>query len=279
MDLQQLEDAFDRAVTLLWDGTQLAITFLVLSFCGLLTVFFRAVSGGAVAWVHLAASCLPFFLCSGLLLAMGVLAIRAYLFRHHHHRIDYRTLIQESSEFLLGASFFSIPMVVTYLSLWLLVGVFVLLTEIPFLGPFLGSLFSFAPFFLNFGILSLCGIYLLALFFLAPIMALHGMSRMTVARVFIERVRRRFFVNTFLLIMSFLPLVIVSLLLFLASYFMTFIYTFPANLLFQVVTEFILMVPYAMALTPPILFFFHFSSEAHALVMGQEQQQYQYPNN
>src|SRR5208337_3939660 len=100
------------------------------------------------------------FLCAGFLLAAGVILVRIYHDEVKERPTRYRDIVAKSWEVAIGSSYFSIPIILCYLLLWMLLGIFVLLKEIPGIGDLFGVLLSFGPFLINLGSLLLCVISL-----------------------------------------------------------------------------------------------------------------------
>ena len=130
---------------------------------------------------------LPFFLCSGVLLSTGILLIRVYHDEIKNKDIPIREVFAKSWEVVIGASYFAIPIILGYLLLWMLLGVFFLLKEIPGIGNFFAIILAFGPFLLNFGSLVLCLLCIAILYLLTPIIALRGLNRIKVSQLAVLR--------------------------------------------------------------------------------------------
>ena len=144
---------------------------------GLLVVFFRGLALHAGQWVQLSLTFLPIFLCTGILLSMGILLIRIYHDEIKKGEANYFSIFSRSWEIIIGASYFAIPIILGYLLLWMLLGIFFLLGEIPAVGEFFSVILSFAPFLINLGTLVLCLLSLSLLFFISPLIAFKGLER------------------------------------------------------------------------------------------------------
>src|SRR5690606_7011375 len=123
--------AFNRASNHTFCQSKLLFTFLVLAGCGLLVVFFRGLALHAGQWVLLSLTFLPIFLSAGVLFAMGILLIRVYHDEIKKRDFSYLEIVGKSWEILVGASYLSVPIILGYLVLWMVMGVFYLLREIP----------------------------------------------------------------------------------------------------------------------------------------------------
>jgi hypothetical protein len=167
---------FNRALAYAWDRSKWLLTFSALALCGLLVVFSKGLALSANTWFAQGLAFLPIFLSSGILFALGIVLIRAYHNEVKQIPFNYRKIASQSWEMMLSAINFTIPVILFYLALWVLLGVFLLLRELPFVGDFFGVVLAFAPFLLNLGALLLCVLMLVALFFGTPVVALKGFN-------------------------------------------------------------------------------------------------------
>ena len=99
---------------------------------------------------------------------MGILLIRMYHDEVKQRDVNFWNTLSRSWEVVIGASYFALPIIFSYLLLWMLMGIFVLLQDIPLFGEFFGTVLSFAPFLINLGTLVLC-LLALAVLFLSPL--------------------------------------------------------------------------------------------------------------
>src|SRR5262245_29112925 len=111
MDFNDIQLMFNRALAYSFNKKKLLLAFTVLALCGLLVVFFRGLSINAGEWVLLSLTFLPFFLCAGVLLSMGIILIRVYHNEIKERPVDYAEMIGKSWEVVIGASYFSIPII------------------------------------------------------------------------------------------------------------------------------------------------------------------------
>ncbi|MBA3721167.1 MAG: hypothetical protein H0W88_02040 [Parachlamydiaceae bacterium] len=266
MDTLTFSPIFNRALALTFVKKKLLMVFALLALSGLLVVFFRGLAWNAGDWVQLSLTFLPIFLCSGILISVGILLIRIYHNEIKHRSDSYRNIVSKSWEIIIGASYFAIPIILTYLLLWMLLGIFVLLKEIPLVGDFFSVILSFAPFLINLGALLLCLVSLLMLFFVTPIIALKGMDRGLVFQVVVRRLEKDPFTNMVLVLIALLPLLFILSLLILSAI-LTDTICMDCQTLPQIVLKwFFIMVPFTAFLTPAIVFFFNFAAEAHVLM-------------
>ena len=266
MDFSGIQHIFNRAVGQTFVKKKLMITSLVLAFCGLLVVFFRGLAIHASQWILMSLTYLPFFLCAGVLLSMGIFLIRVYHDELKQKPLVYGKILSSSSGVMLGASYFSIPIILSYLLLWILLGIFVLLQEVSGLGEFMSVILAFGPFLLNLACLLLCVLNLALLFFVAPIIAFKGLNRVAVTEVLVSRMKGDPFSNLVLGVVALLPLVVIAGVLLLAAFLTgTVVYTseYPLH---NVLQWFFIMIPFTILLSPAVVFFFNFAAEAHVLM-------------
>lgn len=269
MDFHSISLSFNRALNLTFKRKKLLLVFCTLALSGLLAVFFRALAWKANQWIQLSLTFLPIFLCMGILLSLGIFLIRIYYNEVKGREISYKQIILNSWELIIGASYFTIPIILSYLVLWVSLGIFLLLGEIPSAGGFFSAILAFAPFLINLGAIILCLVSLLMLFFVAPILALKGMDRHIVLHSIIKRFEKDSFANLLLMLIALLPLGFVLSLLILAAALTGSFYLDCQSLPQTVLTWFFIMLPFTAFLTPAVIFFFQFAAESHVWMQKQ----------
>jgi len=165
MNWTSIEQAFSRALLYSFSKKKMMITFPALVLCGVLIVFCRAVAFNANDWVAMSLTFLPILLSSSVLLALGVLLIRIHTHEVRALSLSFSKLVIGSLDLMVGTSYLSIPPILAYLIVWMVLGFFFLLKEIPGVGHFFSVVLAFAPFLLIFISLLLC-LFALALLFL-----------------------------------------------------------------------------------------------------------------
>lgn len=243
----------------------MALTFPVLVLCGILIVFCRAVAFEASPWIAMSLAFLPILLSSGILLALGVLLIRIHLHEVKSLHLSFRRLIAGSIDLIMGTSYLSIPPILAYLFLWMALGLFYLLGEIPGIGDFFSVVFSFGPFLLIFGSLLLCLFNLALLFFVAPAAAYQPLKRTSLAKRVVALFQGRLLSSIALFLLALVPIALVSGLLSLSAL-LTSIE--PEKSLSVAVEWFFIMVPFSALLTPAVIFFFNFAAESYQLLQA-----------
>ena len=266
MTFTDLQFIFNRALALTFSKKKLALVFLVVALCGLMVVFFRGLAANAGEWILMSLTFLPFFLCAGVLLALGILLIRVYHDEVKGKAVDYKGIINKSWEVMIGSSYLSVPIILSYLLLWILLGMFILLIKTPVVGDFFGVVLAFGPFLLNLGSIVLALLSLAMLFLLTPIVALKGLNRIRVTQMLVDRIKADPFSNIVLAFFALLPLLFVSGLLLLAAYMTGSVCQSCDSPLHNTLQWFFVMIPFTALLTPAVVFFFNFAAEAHVLI-------------
>lgn len=266
MIVNDLHFIFNRALSLTFSRKKLLFTFVILALCGLLVVFFRGLGLHAGSWVALNLTFMSIFLSAALLLSSGIILIRIYHDEVKKRDWSYREVLSHSWELLLGSSYFSLPIILLYLVLWMVLGVFVLLSEIPGVGALFAVVLSFAPFLLNFCSLLLCLLSLSMLFFVAPVIALNGFHRSRISMILVQRVRGDVFSNILLAFIALLPLLFSIALLLISAYLTGSMLPVEEHPMHQILYWFFLMIPFTAILSPAVVFFFNFAAESHVLM-------------
>lgn len=270
MDLEEWNQGFNRALQHTFVWRKCLLTFFTLLLCGVLVVFFRGLATLAGEWVMIALTFVPIFLCGGALFGAGILLVRIYCDECRNRPVEYWTTVRKSWDLMLVASYFSIPLVMAFLLLWMLQGVFFLIKGIPAVGEGVGILLSFAPFLLNLGALILCVVNVGVLFFVTPALALCGANRLKVSQVVFRRLSEDPFVNILLAFIALLPLMVVLGLLVGAALLTGSVYFEKGDSLVTAMQWFFIMIPFTALLAPSLIFFFQFSAEAHVMVQKQQ---------
>lgn len=270
MDFQAFSFIFNRALALTFSKKKLLFVFCVLALSGLLFIFFRGIALHAGQWVQLSLTFLPIFICTGILLSMGILLIRIYHDEIKQKEENFLSTFSRSWEVVIGASYFAIPIIFSYILLWMFLGIFVLLSEIPMVGQFFSAVLVFGPFLINLGTLILCLLSLAILFFIAPLIALKGLERGAIFQMAVKRLEKDPFANVVLLLIALFPLGLMTILLVLAMIMTGSLCLDCHNSVQTVLKWFFMMLPFTAFLTPAVIFFFNFAAEAHVLMQKQQ---------
>jgi len=272
MTLSDIQFIFNRAFSKSFHMKKLLLVFVALALCGVLVVFFRGLAVNAGHWLILSLSFLPIFLCSGFLLSTGILLIRIYHDEIKNKPIKYGDIFAKSWEVILGSSYFSVPIILVYLLIWMLLGIFFLLRDIPSFGQFFAVILAFAPFLINLSSLLLCLLNFALLFFVAPVIALKGFNKIQISKSLVSRLENDPFSNLFFVLISVLPLFLVVLILSIAAFLTGTICYACEQPIYTVLQWFVIMIPFTALLSPAIVFFFNFAAEAHVLMQKELKQ-------
>ena len=264
-----VEKSFLRAVVHSFSKKKMMLAFPVLVLCGVLIVFCRAVAYDASPWISMSLAFLPILLSSGVLLALGVLLIRIHIHEVRGLHLDFRRLITGSIDLIMGTSYLSIPPILAYLLLWMALGLFFLLGEIPGIGQFFSVVFAFGPFLLIFSSLLLCLFNLGLLFFVAPAAAFQPFKRTSLAKRVLFAFQGRLLSSIALFLLALVPIGFVAGLLTLSALLTNVHIDFDKSL--SVAFEwFFIMIPFCAILTPAVIFFFNFAAESYQLLQPQK---------
>jgi len=222
------------------------------------------VSGGY--WTQIGLSFFPFFLSMGLLITTGIILIRLYHDEIKQKPIIYTNVLNKSWEVAVGASYYFIPVVLVYFVIWIFLGIFFLLKEIPGIGQTLGLILGFAPFILNLILILLCVLSVITLFFATPQIALRRLSGVHLGNVIYKQIRNDLFTNCFLFFVAAIPFLITFYLLHLATNLSAFYSSECESIICRTLEAFFIMIPFTAFLVPSTIFFFNFSAEAHILI-------------
>lgn len=265
MNWSDIEKSFSRAVIFSFSRKKMMLTFPVLVLCGILTVFCKAVSYEASDWVAMSLAFLPILLSSGILLALGVLLVRIHIHEIKSLSLSLRRLIAGSVDLIMGTSYLSIPPILAYLFLWIFLGFFFLLKEIPGIGDFFSVVLASGPFLLIFSSLLLCLFNLGLLFFVAPAAAFQPMKRHSLAKRILALFQGRLLSSIALFLLALVPIALVSGLLSLSALLTNFSLA-PEKSLSVAIEWFFIMLPFCAVLTPAVIFFFNFAAESYQLL-------------
>jgi hypothetical protein len=273
MTWADIEKAYRRALSLSFSKKKMVLTFPILVLCGILIVFCRAAAYEAGGWVAMSFLFLPILLSSGILLALGVLLIRIHSMEAKQLKVNLKELFITSMDLVVGALYLSILPILIYLCLWIFMGFFLLLQQIPGAGQFFGVVFSFGPFLLIFASLLLCLFNLGLLFFMTPAAALHSLTRISLAKKVMDGISLRPLTSFTLFFIALCPLALLAMFLSLAAL-LTDVHFLIADHSLSVGLEwFFIMLPFAAILTPFLIFFFNFSAESYQLLQAADKQQ------
>ncbi len=267
MTWREVEHIFNRALKFTYSRRKLLFTVPVLVFCGLIIVCFQALGAKASDWLAISMTFLPIFFSSAVLLAFGILLTRIY---HHEVKgleVSYKKTLGTSKALMVEVVYLAVPMVLVYLILWTVLGIFYLLKEIPVIGDALGIILSFGPFLLFLGSFLLSVLSLAMLFFVTPSVAFKASAEFEVLRSVLKRLQFSPFSNLLLMLLGLLPLILIAGLMTIAAIVTGKSYVASENPMAVGMEWFFIMLPFSALLAPVVIFFFNFSAEAHVLMI------------
>lgn len=259
-----LEQSFNRAFLRCFSWQKMLLLFPALLLCGILVVFCQALYGSAGEWIGMSLIFLPILLSTAILFSVGVLIIRMYRYELKQLPLSLKKLLIGSLNTVLSCSYLSIPSILLYLVFWVVLGIFFLIKELPGIGHLLNTILIFVPFLLIFASILLCLFNALLLFFVTPAVSMPSIKRIRLAKEVLSLFQQSPFTSICFLLIGLLPLALVALLLIWAGS-LTHAH-FMQGVSWKVSLQwFFMMIPFAAILTPPMIFFFNFSVEAHRL--------------
>lgn len=248
----------------------MGIVFPFLLVCSFIYTFCQAIALHAGIWVSLSLFFAPFFISSGILLALGIVLVRVYYHEVKNLPYDVRKILEVSSDLLLSSLYLSLPLFVIYLVSWVLLGVLMAFREIPGLGAQLGALLSFAPFLLILSSLVLFFLSLLLLFFAAPLIALDRSGRKQKWALMVRAFSEKSLRIVCLFLLACVPMTLVISALVTSAHLTSVSYLGDIDGLTQIIAWFVMALPISLVLSPVLIFFFNFAAESYQLIIRQK---------
>lgn len=263
MTWKEVEIIFNRALSHTFSRKKLLFTAPILIFCGFISVCFRLLGAQGHGWLSISMKFMPLFFSASVLLAAGILLIRIY---HHEVKelpVSYRKTLQESKNLMTDIAYLALPVVLIYLALWTLLGVFYLFKEIPLIGEALSIVLSFGPFLLLLGSFFLSVLCVAFLFFVTPPVSLKSSVHVDILKGALKRFSFNPFTNLALLLLALLPGALIATLMTMAARMTGKNFVAAATGL----EWFFIMIPFSALLAPSVVFFFNFAAESHVLMV------------
>jgi len=259
----EMEKIFNRSILFSFTKKKGALVFPILVLCGILIVFCRAIAYQSSGWIAMSMTFLPIFLSSGILLALGVFLIRIYYHEVKNLKMDYKRILSTSWDLLVGTSYISLPIIIVYLLLWVVFGIFLLLKEIPGIGPVIGVFLSFAPYLIILSSLVLALFTIALLFYVTPRVGLAQTKRRFKIKEFYTSMHKHLFSHLVHLLVALIPILFIVGLLTLAAVITDISYVVDNHILSIALKWFFIMLPFCAFLTPAVVFFFNFAAESY----------------
>lgn len=270
MTLKDLSFCFNRALEHSFSKKKFLTVLPVLVLCGVLIIFCKILGFDANNWISMSLVFLPMFLSSGILLALGTLLIRYFYHEVKNLKHSYTQIFAKSIDLIIGTAYLSVPPILIYLLLWMILGIFMLLKEIPMVGEYMGIILAFAPFLIILSSILLAFVSLGILFFVTPLVALSSNDKFSLVKNLIARLKADVFNNLLLFFVGIFPIVLIAGFLVLAGFLTSLNYLVSEHILSLSIRWFIIMIPFCVCLTPATIFFFNFAAESYNLSSKKE---------
>ena len=263
---QEIEQAFNRALSFALTRKKFFLIFPTLLICGIAIVFCHMLWVEANPWVRASLAFVPGFLLVAFFLAVAVPLIRLYHDEVKHKSISVNQTLNRSWSLMGSVSSIILPIVTVYLALWFVLGLFYLIKNLPVMGEALAGILSFGPFLLIAGSLVLCLISFALLFFLTPVVALKSTMSWDLAEEVLKQIGKEPFLHIILLLIGVFPMIIVVALLTLAAALTGMTYFITERTWAIALQWFVIMIPFGALISPAVLFFFNFAGESFVIL-------------
>jgi len=174
------------------------IAGLVMTLLGFIIVPFQVMERSSPGWMQLAFESVPFYLCLGLVAAGGVLFGKANERLDRGEIINWGDLLQASAQRMILGLSIGLFFLTIWTVLWFLLGLIVILKEVPGVALLLHLLNS-----------GLKTISLLSLFIFIPIVALYPKSVKNMVILGFNRALKNVYETFLLILFSFLPVIVI----------------------------------------------------------------------
>lgn len=272
MTLKDLGFCFNRALLFSFSKKKFLTVLPVLILCGILIIFCKVLGFEANKWISMSLVFLPMFLSAGILLALGTLLIRYFYHEVKNLKHSYTQIFAKSVDLIIGTAYLSVPSILIYLLLWMILGLFMLLKELPMIGEYMSVLLAFGPFLIIFCSILLVFFSLGILFFVTPMIALGPSEKVSLVKHLISRLKSDVFSNLLFFFVGIFPIVIIAGFLVIAGYLTSLNYLVSEHILSVSIRWFIIMIPFCVCLTFPTIFFFNFAAESYNLLSKKEEE-------
>lgn len=266
----QLEKSFNNAMKKAFMKKKLLFSAPFLVLCGLIFVLAQTISISCGSWLKIFLVFIPLFLSFGILLACGVVLIKSYDQESQKKESNFKKIIYQSLQMILNIVYLCLPFIFVYIVIWIALGVFYLIKMIPILGAIITPIFAFIPFLLILSLILLTLVCLFFLFFATPDIALKSGLKTIVIRQTFHRLKKNFFLDGIYFIVAVIPFCISFLILYFASSIAAQVFfNSPSEIIYAFQSLF-MMIPFAIFLSPGLIFFFNFSSEYFLLDVNED---------
>ncbi|NDD58550.1 MAG: hypothetical protein EBZ47_04750 [Chlamydiae bacterium] len=267
----ELDPLLYRSFSFCVSKRKILFTLPIVSLSGLIYTSFRTLSSGTSEWIQLSFSFLPVFVIASLLLAAGLILIRAYHNEIKGIPFSYRKLTAQSWDLMVAFVYFTLPLTMLYVVLWSLVGFFYLFKEIPWIGPLVSFILSFMPLLLVLTFILLSIAYIAVIFFFSPAVALKSECSLQMLKSYFVSSRRNLLNFVSLLLVALLPILGVLGLLFISSAVISSGQEISNSAFTSTAHSLLNSFVYSVFCTPAVIFFFNFSAESYVFIKKRAQ--------
>ncbi len=268
MTLKDVAQMFNRAFAHAFGKGKFFVLFITLFLSGLVFLVFQGIASYAAPWFQLPLKVIPLFVIFGLVMAAGTLMILVYDQELNGKTPSVSKSAWHAWDTLFKASYLALPLLFAFLLFWVVVGIFLLLKAIPYLGTLFGVVLAFIPYLLNFATLLLFLLSLFALFFVAPHLARREKIELSSVS---HRLRENLFINLLFLGIAYLPVWIVWKFVMKAATMTYQLFSVGEGAVETALQSIFVLLPIAAIMTPAALFFFNFAHEAALISESLEQ--------
>ena len=249
--------------------------FLTLVCSGLIYLFFQALASYAPFWLKFPLRSIPIFIIIGCVMAAGIFLIQLYIQERNGKSLDGLKIAWNHWDLILKAAYLALPLLLVFLIFWIVIGIFMLLKMIPYLGTLLGIILAFFTFLLNFGISLLFLAALFTFFFVVPsLVQIEHLDR----KGMFQQMREDFFTHFLLLSVACFPVWIIWKLVEHAAEMTLQLYAFEGKPIAIILQSGFMMLPFIAILTPSVTFFFNFAYESYLIFCQKEKSTHYFPS-
>lgn len=266
MNWNDIDRMFHRAFRFCFSKKKLLFTYPLVASCGIFINLFRILSIGAGDWVKLSLGFFPIFVTASLLLSAGIVLTRAYHNEVKGVAFSFRDLSKKSWNLMVAAAYLTLPLSMSYVMLWTVIGFFYVLKEIPIVGVLMSLLLSFVPFLLVLSIIVLILVNVLVLFFVTPAIALRSECSLDLFLRVARSIKERVLTHVALLALALISVSAVLGVLYLAGHVTASTYMIGEGILPKLAQSLVTSLAFSALCTPLVIFFFNFAAESYVLL-------------
>jgi len=254
--MMTLDEMAKRALEASLKKEKIFLAYPILLLTTLISVFVLAILDNAHDWVVFGAISVPVYLSIGLMGSLSVFIHRLYYHELKGETIDYKEIFKASMNRMWNGVFLALPLILTHVILWVLMGLFYLLQGVPYAGPIVAVLFSMLPFafMMIMTILPLFAFFIL--FYGSTFFSFDLKVDLDCLKENPLTIAKHFAIGTVPLLLGGVVLGVI--------YWATMdLFGVTNNIVALSLQRLFLLAPFSFYLTPFVLFFFHFGLESY----------------